>query len=193
MYMNHPVSDHLSTKSITARFAGRFAALLAVLALTFVMAPLATAPQAFADEGIVPYIDATGQPHDCMAYTLVTSEDTAWSNGWYVVKGEVTLAERVAVTGEVNLILCDGAKLNANKGITVHADNSFTIWCQEGKSGQLVAKASGGDSGIGSTVGGWLGNITITGGHVKASGGMDKYGIGGGGGVNDDQTKVILT
>lgn len=32
-----------------------------------------------------------------------------WSSGWYYADGEFTISSRVAVEGEINLILCDGA------------------------------------------------------------------------------------
>ena len=49
------------------------------------------------------------------AYTEVTGELTTWSNGWYVVKGDVTVAKRITVSGTVNLILADGAQLRQMK------------------------------------------------------------------------------
>ena len=63
-------------------------------------------------------------------YTSVTSADTSWSDGWYVVSGEVTISSRVAVSGDVHLILEDGCTLTADAGIQVHDTNALTIYGQ---------------------------------------------------------------
>lgn len=46
--------------------------------------------------------------------TTVTSGTTTWSAGTYVVSGNVSITEDVHLTGDVNLILCDGAELTVN-------------------------------------------------------------------------------
>ena len=66
--------------------------------------------------------------------TTVTSETTAWNNGTYVVSGNVTINSHVSVTGDVNLILKDGASLTVNNTIT--GDN-LNIYGQELSSGKL--------------------------------------------------------
>ncbi len=58
-------------------------------------------------------------------YTVVKDQRT-WSDGWYVVKEDVTIASLIEVNGTVNLILCDNAKLNANAGIMVASNNTPT-------------------------------------------------------------------
>ena len=66
------------------------------------------------------------------ATTLTTQ--TTLSGGWYVVPaGTTTIADRITVSNSVNLILSDGATLNANSGITVAGGNSLTIWGQGGE------------------------------------------------------------
>ena len=146
----------------------------------------------------------TPKTADAMA---VISSSTTWSNGWYVVKEDVTINNRITVSGEVkvvsliclyrqltltiNLILCDGAKLEARSGITM-TDATFNIYAQEKGTGQLVATGSDGGAGIGSDndddQGGNGGTVTIHGGRVTARGvnGGNKddfekmYGGGGG-------------
>lgn len=46
--------------------------------------------------------------------TTVTSGTTTWVAGTYVVSGNVSITEDVHLTGDVNLILCDGAELTVN-------------------------------------------------------------------------------
>ena len=68
--------------------------------------------------------------------TFVTADMAAWgvsgSNTpqWYAVSGTVTLAVRPEVLGDVHLILCDNAVLNAPKGITLEDGNSLTVFAQ---------------------------------------------------------------
>lgn len=73
-------------------------------------------------------------------YTKVTSSTTTWSEGTYVVDDDITIAGGVSVTGDVNLILCDGKKLTVNGNI---ADGSATptyslsIYAQSEGTGEL--------------------------------------------------------
>ncbi|OZG57701.1 hypothetical protein BMYO_1841 [Bifidobacterium myosotis] len=120
----------------------------------------------------------TGQPD---TYTTVTSSTRTWSNGWYVAEGNVTIDDRVTVSGSVHLILKDGATLDANKGITVESGKSLTIYVQSenpDNQGALNATGSGQGAGIGgSSEKKTAGAITIHGGSVTARG--DQAGIGG--------------
>ena len=50
---------------------------------------------------------------------LVTAETTTMTNAKYIVKGEVTITDRITVNGTVTLHLDEGATLYATKGITV--------------------------------------------------------------------------
>lgn len=61
----------------------------------------------------IPYLDENGTEQTCASAKEVTAEDTMWTAGWYIAQGEVTLARRVEVQGDVYLILADGAKLIA--------------------------------------------------------------------------------
>ena len=134
--------------------------------------------------------------------TPITANTTAWSSGWYVASGDVTINARVEATGNVHLILEDGCTLTINGGIHLTSGNSLTIYGQEKGSGKLEAIANdesdlvGGCAGIGgnggdNTPGESSGDVTIHGGKSTATGGSARYqytsggggaGIGGGGG-----------
>ena len=122
----------------------------------------------------------------CKEYTTVTSSTpTAWGNAdtptWYVVSETTTISDRITVNGEVNLILADGAKLTASKGINVTGSNTLNIYGQSGGTGELVATASNqGCAGIGGDDIQTGGNVTISGGKVTATDGDSGAGIGGG-------------
>ena len=172
-------------------------ACLLCLALLVGMLPVAALaednPPAPANDGIqlladtatdISYIDANGVTQTCNSATVVIADDTTWGNdnnaGWYVVNSNVTISERVTVTGKVHLILADGYTLNATKGITVTGSNSLTIYGQSGGTGKLTAKGDQLQAGIGGNNGQSGGAITINGGTVNATGGNWAAGIGGG-------------
>lgn len=58
-------------------------------------------------EGGVSYLDETGTSQTCDSATEVTSGDTGWTTGWYVVQGTVEIGSRVTVSGDVHLILTE--------------------------------------------------------------------------------------
>ena len=76
------------------------------------LALLATAQGAWADD--VAYLDANGAQQTCSTYTTVTNSSTSWSGGWYVVSSSTTIADRITVSGTVNLILTNNATLTAS-------------------------------------------------------------------------------
>ena len=122
---------------------------------------------------------------DC---TSVTKDTETLADGWYVVADEVTCEKTITVSGTVNLILADGAKLTANDGICVEGENMLNIYAQDEGTGQLFARtASEHRAGIGSKgrgngslETGACGAITINGGNVTAQGGEGAAAIGGG-------------
>ena len=128
--------------------------------------------------------------------TPITANTTAWSSGWYVASGDVTINARVEATGDVHLILTDDCTLTINGGIHLPTGNSLTIYGQEGNTGSLRAtsnnpsrETSGANAGIGGNGGGYGingesgGKVTIHGGQVTATGGssVNQYAYGGGG------------
>ena len=123
-------------------------------------------------------------------YTLLTSGMTELTSGWYALGGNLTFDTRITVTGDVKLILVDGFTLNANRGVSVNENNSFTVYAQstaESTMGRLNAElswensADNDNAGIGGT-GGSAGSITIVGGYLYVTGGSYGAGIGGGNG-----------
>ena len=139
----------------------------------------------------VPYLDPVNHTTNlCETYTLYTDQ-TELTSGWYVVSGDITNDTRIAVSGDVNLILKDDASLTANAGVNVDVDgtitNSLTIWAQsDGKGmGSLTVPSPpdccagiGGDRSQGD--GRHAGNLVINGGRITAQGGNFAAGIGGG-------------
>ncbi len=124
------------------------------LTLCFALIIAATLVTASASAS-VSYIDENGRPLTCDSATAVTENDTAWgddgNNGWYVVNGDVTLDQRITVTG----------------------DNSLTIYAQSAGEGmgKLTANAGWERAAIGSEQFQAAGNITICGGNITAAGG----------------------
>ena len=109
----------------------------------------------------------------------VSSTTTTMTNGTYLVDSNVSISERIQISGTVNLILSEGTTLTANDGIEVPSDATLII---DG-TGTLIAQASScdgegyGRSGIGASVS--FGNITINGGNITAKGYYGGAGIGG--------------
>ena len=168
--------------------------------------------------GDVKYLDDKGveQTHTG-SYTEITATDTpiAWTAGWYVVNGNVTIGTeetplRVTVSGDVRLILADGCTLTVNGGIQVQDDdnditngsaNALTIYAQstdKSTMGKLIAKGAehdynaviGGNEGKG--YGGSGGAVTINGGVVKATN-TKGAGIGGGFGSSSGGSGGTIT
>ena len=135
------------------------------------------------------YVDAKGVAQTPVGATVLKNSTTGWSDGWYVVPSDgLTIESCIVVSGTVNLILCNNATLTAKAGIKVSDGNTLNIYAQsqdENQMGKLIANGAnksagiGGDSGGAS--GGASGTITINGGVITATGGMEGAGIGGGG------------
>ena len=116
----------------------------------------------------------------------LTSSTKTWNNNTYVTNGDVTIADRITVKGNVTLILTDGYTLSAPNGIEVRYPNSLTIEGGTNGTGTLtiekneISKAGiGGGSGTKSWDPIIYGNITINGGIVNVKGGAYSAGIGG--------------
>ena len=156
----------------------RLLALLPLLAFC-----LFCAPAAFADAP-VSYLDAQGAPQSCDTYTTLTDETTAWTDGWYLAEGTVTISKKVTVTGGVHLILADGASVTTGN-IEVADGNALTLYAQSAGSAQgslsavsnNYAAAIGGGSSADTKTGG---AITINGGAITATGKNFAAAIGGG-------------
>ena len=120
----------------------------------------------------------------------VTSGTTTFADGMiYKVTEDVTVSERITVSGSVKLILGEGTTLTASKGIEVSTGKQLTI---EG-TGKLVSTGTKTDNNNGTSgIGGYeYGDITINGGTVEATGGYRGAGIGGSSNSNFGGTITI--
>ena len=102
--------------------------------------------------------------------------DLALTNGnTYTVTANVTITNRIIVTGTVNLVLGDGTTLHAPKGIHVSEGNTLTI---SGTGALTIDNVDSWYAGIG-IYSGTCGTINITGGIINVKGGDGACGIGG--------------
>lgn len=136
----------------------------------------------------VSYIDADGNSNIISEATEITSDLTQLTRGWYVVYGDVTISERITVSGDgsayslTNLILADGCTFTASKGIEIDSGANLVIYAQTedgGTMGTLRATASTGMSAI-RTRSSSSSSITINGGRIEATSSYAGSAIGGG-------------
>ena len=123
---------------------------------------------------------------------VIAGDLTELTEEWYLAYGSKTLSDRLRVSGNVNLILADGAELTAPFGVDVPKGSTLTIWGQSGAyavpgegittlgTGALIA-STGSDqaAAIGSGKNQAAGTIVINGGAVTAKGNWGA-GIGSG-------------
>ena len=102
----------------------------------------------------------------------VTAE-TAEMSSVHRVTADVTINERITITGDVTLNLDEGKTLNATKGIELSEGNKLTI---VGKGTLNATTNVNSYSGIGAHN---VGTLVIEGGIINASGGYRAAGIGG--------------
>ncbi len=103
----------------------------------------------------------------------VTETSTIMTGGVYVVTNDVTIAERITISGNVVLNLSAGNTLNAPKGIELSEGNSLTI---NGLGALTIDRCDGGKSGIGAEK---VGELTINGGIIDVAGGTSGEGNAG--------------
>ena len=138
----------------------------------------------------ISYLNANGQTRICTAgsYTPLCNETTLGS-GWWVVAHNMTVSSPIQISGNVHLILCNNATLNASEGIHVTTGSSLTVYAQsnqEGMMGALIAGNTSGNAAIGGYSNESSGEIIINGGNITASPstGYGSAAIGGGMGGN---------
>ena len=158
--------------------------------------------EAFADTvADAQYYDRDEREIKTISAEAVKNTVTTWGEGnsasspkWYVVKDKVEINNRIMVTGNVHLILADGAELQAKGGIDVSAGNSLTIYAQTDmlteSTGKIAATTSDYNAGIGGSKDKDGGTITITGGDVTAS---SRFGAGIGGGKDGAGGSIKIT
>lgn len=137
----------------------------------------------------VPYLDENGVLQsttgvEVTEITEVPSDPTTLSDGWYVVTGTIKTANALKISGEVHLILADGASLTTTDNIDVATGNSLTIYAQSTGSDMGVLEAQTTSAGTTAGIGNYYGSgrITINGGTVTARG-QTRAGIDGLGGT----------
>lgn len=135
----------------------------------------------------VPYIDENGVEQICEKATVVTANDSQWTEGWYVLTSSMNnTSGGIECRGDVHLILGDGKEMivsgvSPKPGIKVSGGgNSLTIYGQKDQSGCLNATGAIFCAGIGGGNHENGNNITINSGKVKAYSGSNAAGIGGG-------------
>ena len=153
----------------------------------------------FLSPGLMPHVVASYREYDLNSEQFI--EKTAdclvidefrknLSTGWYIVDSQVTIPDRIEISGDVHLVLADGSKLTASCGIHIVGDNSLTIYGQSESTGELKARSPysySEDSGIG-----WNGDdaddkdmvsgpLTIHGGKIWVGGSRLSVAIGGAG------------
>ena len=151
-------------------------------------------------ENAIKYFDENGEEKSkkqTEATKIADNTTTTLDNKWYYVSDEITFDGAISVSGDVHLILCDGATLTAKEGIVVNSGNSLTIYGQSNgdNTGKLVATGNNGSAGIGSQMYYTSGTITINGGNIGATGSEDTYGYtsaGIGGAVYGGGGKIFL-
>ena len=111
-----------------------------------------------------------GTEKSCEVYNFFDDDITALSNGWYVVSENVTVSDRISVSGDVKIILCDGAELTCENGITLTDGNTLSIYGQTEGSGKLTANSSTtGNAAIGSDDNGVAGDLKVYSGEIYAT------------------------
>ena len=71
---------------------------------------------------------------------ITESTDDISTPGWYVVKENLTISS-LNISGEVNLILCDGATLTVSNNMNVTEGSTLNLYWQSAGSGKLTAAA----------------------------------------------------
>ena len=161
----------------------------ALMAKLLLAAAMAAAMAAHAVD--VSYIDPIDPDNpeksaDCAA---ITDSTTMLSAGWYVVDATVNNANRIAVSGDVNIVL--RGVLHADKGFHVTGGDSLTVWkAVEGGGEVYVEDADDNCAGIGGDDGQSCGVVTVNGGDLWIWGGKCGAGVGGGNGGDGGKVTV---
>ena len=90
------------------------------------------------------YIGKDGTAQTQANCTEITNRtDNISTPGWYVVKENLTISS-LNISGEVNLILCDGATLTISDALTVENDAVLNLYFQSNGTGKLMVGNSTG-------------------------------------------------
>ena len=119
------------------------------------------------------YWDPAGEQTEYVSeYTPVTGETQNWSGGFYVVRGNITISERVTLAENTKLVLEDDAVLRLEHGIDLNGKN-LEIYAQEKGTGKLNVYANGAEAAIS----GADSHLSIYGGKIVVDGGELANGI----------------
>ena len=129
------------------------------------------------------YLDENGEDQPIPdGVTEVTDSTTSLGDGWYIVRGDVTVDDisttPIDVTGDTSLILGDSYTLKVPGGIIVNDGASLTVYAQSDEGDMGTLEAGGMSAGITCN----NGTLVINGGNIVAT----SYGnvsIGGSGGT----------
>ena len=136
------------------------------------------------------YLDENGQLIEKADAQELSSDSYVWGEwgeeNWYAVNETLNINQRVTVYGNVNLILRNGATLNALEGIDVNTPASLTVYVASTEESTMGVLNSTGllmyynaDSYMSDIGGYYNGTVTINGGKIYAKGGKGGVGIGG--------------
>ena len=124
----------------------------------------------------VTYIDENGDEQSTYAFPFEGGDNLA--SGWYFVGEDTTFTSMINFTGDVHLIIGDGATLTVDAGITINDGNgALAIYGQHEGSGKLNVNGKDGYPGSVSHnngengAHGISGHITVNGGLVTVNGG----------------------
>ena len=128
------------------------------------------------------YIDKNGNPAKQTNCTEITADTTTLTDGWYVVKEDVTISGDLLVKGPmyVHLILCDGKTLTVTGSVRLqNANYSLCIYGQSEHTGTLKAgSAESTVPAIAADAAGGRSYLNIYGGTVTVQAKKDTYSIG---------------
>ena len=148
----------------------------------------------------VTYIDENGKEQTVTEYTVLTGEEPVTDGmikldgGAYVVNSDVTYPCRVQLTGNVTLILADGANMTVQPtqdDFGIYGEENLTIYGQENQTGKLTVSGKGGDVAL------LIRDLTVNGGAITAYGNISLNATftlnGGSVTVNKDATYNIAS
>ena len=145
-------------------------------------APFTQSVVAYANWAVY-YVDENGEKQSTTDYTELTGKETYTLNsGWYVVGNDISYSSTVVISGDVHLILVDGATMNIGTSESylnviglqgIAANTKLTVYGQSGQTGTLSVYTNAYEKSI------EINNMTVNGGSVVSVNGnaTSSYGI----------------
>mgnify|MGYP002624560364 CR=1 FL=1 len=134
------------------------------------------------------YIAADGSEQVCSNYTLLTGNETELAAGWYVANDVIAIATGISLTGDIDLILADGAEMSvgSSDGSATYGPFSIPAKYSIGSGSDLLNATcdvniygqANGTGKLNATDAIAAKNLTINGGVVKAGQNGSTVGIG---------------